>query len=321
MTNYDFQTNSHKASRIYELTQGGLTLFPWDRELVARSINPDIAPNLETSLVLDQIDKSLASNTYWEGGLSGKPALRADHQGLIYFKGYLVDHVHPAELKAYHHSKRSDELVDICNRCEYLGLTPSIQNIRSRPLWEHITTPYDPFLFFVEHLSRIYQWRTDLLICHTQIQLSSDALYRFRYVKTVAKTFKEDSRQLQVPFDYFARDNSFQEVYFDPQTTGALDKWLTWFDTIDFKYWYLNPEAHHGFVIKAMDHGHTIEVPESTYNYFLNVLPPEKMNHIEDFVNWFLAGEPVKGDAKSTTYHAFGQANGKFYAKDISILK
>ena len=321
MTNYELETNSGKARRIYELSQGGLTLNPSDRQIVARSINPDIAPELETSLVLDQIARDLSDNSYWHRGLPGKPFLQVDHQGRIYFKGFLVDQVHPSALKKYQHSDRSEKLIEICNRCEVLGLTPSIPNVRSKSLWEHITTPYDPFLFFVEHLSRIFQSRTHLLLCHTQIPLTADYLYRFRYIRLEDQCCTEDSRQLQVPFDYFARDLKFQEVYFDSCTEGALEKWQKWITTNDFKYWYQNPEAHWDFMLKSMQHGHTIEIPEKVYDYFLNVLPPIKMNHIEDFVNWFLAAEPVGGDANSITYHAFGQANGKYYAKDISITK
>jgi len=67
-----------------------------------------------------------------------------------------------------------------------------------------------------------------------------------------------------------------------------------------------SPREEWDALMKEMDSGNKIEVHESIYNYFLEVLPPKKM-----FDNGFLFAEGME------EYTKFTQENGKCYAQKL----
>jgi hypothetical protein len=308
-----------KVLEMLTLTNNGQTLAPESLAIIQASLNPLYGNSFEKQFPLDMLYQSIKNQRYLPSWFADTQFLTADNDGYIYYKGYRVEHVHSSVQHIYKHLHRPADLVELCEKCEAIGLTPSIKTLHLRSLWGSINSPFHPFLFFVENFARIYQWRTDLIILHTMIPLSVDTLYRFRMIKTEQLEHTEDSVRLDVPFDYYIRDNSFQKVDFPLDKPSTTDQWKEWMTSINFKLWYMNPEAYWDFMLKSMAYGHTIEVPESIYNHFLNCVPPFKMNHQEDGKSWFLCGEPVSKNTHGTSYHAFSYQDNKFFGKIISI--
>ena len=321
MKNFSNIPMGEKACEILKLTFDGDQLEPYHLELLQAAVNNHLTDQgkqfFETLYQQVVVDKQ-----YHKPFLCGVEHMTRDHQGYVYFKGHCVEHYTFSAIDVSELPKMVQQLQRDCLKVEQFGLPVGISMVGERSLWEGISKPYDPFLFFIQHRGNLYQKGHQVVNAYSHsVDPKSNALTQHY---TLINTKTQESENLSVNTDqgfyHWVLAKGFQSV----ENFQSRDQWEGWFQKNNFKLWLLNPNAYWEFMLKSIDVGHTIEIPESTYDHFLGCVPPLTMNrrdYKEDRMRWFINSEPYAHTEKGTIYTGGARAGDQFFLKRIVIIQ
>jgi len=264
----------------------------------------------------DTTDKKIQPQTEY---LCNVEYITSDSDGNIFFKGHLAEQF---DFPFEHQEVLQPRLVKVQQRClkmEKLGLPINVTNYLDHTLWQHITTPYDPFLFFIDQYKTIHQKDRSIMFYYDETDQGEKTLFHYKIIDLDTGNTITDHILTSQYFHEFAKEGGYQKVSFDGDSLVIHVKWLCWMEENDFKLWYLNDDAYAKFLLKSMENGICTEVPKTTFDAFKSSHPILTHNYLHYHELWMLSTEITLHSESTYTLKAFRTEGTQYMATNVNI--